>query len=138
VISVLTMCVLGGCTEQLRPDRAVVTIDVAALARATPRQRPAPKPAAAQRPRLLDTEDCSESPRACVAAGVRLTRTDLAHAARKFAGACDAGSPTGCGNLAVLLRDGRGVPPDPERADTLMHSACDEGNARACDELRLR
>ena len=122
-----------GCGADLRP-RVPVPVDVPTVA--SSRAEPdAPAPATVS---PLAGDDCSDDPAACVAAGVRLTRTDLASAARKFAGACEAGSPVGCGNYAVLLRDGRGVDPDPDRAEALMRGACDDGSARACDELRLR
>ena len=78
---------------------------------------------------------CTESPEGCVREAVELTRTDLPRAARLFEGACAAGSAAGCGNLAVMLRDGRGVPADPSRAQALARAACHAGNDRSCADL---
>lgn len=46
---------------------------------------------------------------------------------------CDAGDPFGCEELgAALVTGGRDVPPDPERAISVLHQACEGGSGRAC------
>jgi TPR repeat protein len=48
---------------------------------------------------------------------------------------CAAGDPTGCNNLAVLVRDGRGVEQDKARAADLFERACLGRFAGSCAEL---
>lgn len=108
----------------------VVSANVPAATPDRPREAAAVR---AREPRRAG--ECRADPEACVRAAVDLTRTDLARAASVFEAACDAGSAAGCGNLAVMLRDGRGIEPDPARARTLLQYACDHGNRRSCDEL---
>lgn len=55
-----------------------------------------------------------------------------ASAAEKLEQACDLGDSLGCTHLAVLLREGRGVLSDTERALSLLITACDRKVARAC------
>jgi len=61
---------------------------------------------------------------------------DTTRAADLYERACNAGSPIGCGNLAVLLGRGDGRPRDVARARSLLESACAKGETNACDNLR--
>jgi TPR repeat protein len=66
---------------------------------------------------------------------------DYAKAARLWEEACDAGNAGGCYELAIVYRDGEGVPADHARFLELAANACDGGDGRGCygvakDELR--
>lgn len=97
---------------------------------------PRKPPPGVKRPRVEGEDDCRRAPDACVRRAVALTRTDLARAAALFGVACEENSAPACGNLAVLLRDGRGLAQDRRRAERLMRVACDEGHAPSCENAR--
>ncbi|WP_284125622.1 tetratricopeptide repeat protein [Parerythrobacter aestuarii] len=50
-------------------------------------------------------------------------------------GACDAGNPAACHEVAVVYRDGEGVPADAERAKQLFEQACTGGFGDSCFNL---
>lgn len=57
---------------------------------------------------------------------------DAAKGASYFDLACTAGEASGCQNLAVLYRDGIGVPKDRDKAEQLVKKACQLGS-NVCD-----
>jgi len=54
----------------------------------------------------------------------------VTHAVYRFA--CDRRVKEACHNRGLMVRDGRGVPPNPAYAKTLFSRACDLGDAKAC------
>ena len=144
------MLSLAACKEPRKAASAAgaKTVGVAATgsggAAQTPRKPPEIEPtsdprkpsAGAKRPRVEGEEDCRKSPDACVRRAVTLTRTDLARAAALFGFACEEGNAPGCGNLAVMLRDGRGIAQDRSRAEKLMKIACDDGHGPSCENAK--
>lgn len=65
--------------------------------------------------------------------GMRDYRADkLYDAADKFSRACDLGHDRGCYNLAVQMRDGKGIPKDGEFARGLFQNSCQKGNNNSC------
>lgn len=47
--------------------------------------------------------------------------------------ACESGNAIACGKVAFLLRDGRGIAPDPGRARAALERSCALGSQAACD-----
>jgi TPR repeat protein len=120
-----------GCQRLTLPQAEPVS-ELAAPHAAAPSEAPG-----AVLPSAPSSDRCDEDAAGCVRLGVRLTRTDLPRAAGLFQDACVVGSAAGCGNLAVLVRDGRGVAADDDRARALFQRACDGGDTRSCDNLAV-
>ncbi len=57
---------------------------------------------------------------------------DPSKAAVYYDKGCEGGEPSGCANLALLYRDGTGVPADRDKAAELLARACRLGDAAAC------
>jgi TPR repeat protein/tRNA A-37 threonylcarbamoyl transferase component Bud32 len=76
-------------------------------------------------------------PRACVALGALLDRTDQARAAQVEQQACDAGEPAGCASLGVRTLLGAGIFKDGKRGAALLKQGCDGGEPAACTGLGL-
>ncbi|MEM6991693.1 MAG: hypothetical protein AAF721_14395 [Myxococcota bacterium] len=112
------------------PARPLAPVEPSAVAAA---ER---SPKASPRPRIEGHDDCRKDVAACVRKAVALTRTDLARAALLFEVACQEGDAAGCGNWAVMLRDGRTIAQDKERAAELMAEACRKGHEQSCDNAR--
>jgi len=53
-------------------------------------------------------------------------------AAGYYSRSCTLGSPTGCYSLAQLYLDGRGVPANRAKADSLYRVACKLGSDISC------
>jgi len=62
---------------------------------------------------------------------------DTAKAASLYKRACEAKVPGGCGHLALLHRDGDGVPKDPALAESMAATACNGGDAFGCYALGI-
>ena len=103
---------------------------------AVPGSEPGSSFRVAESTRSSSEQSCRDDPEACVRRAVALTRTDLPRAAELFEVACDEGDAAGCGNFAVMLRDGRAVGADRERARRLLDHACRHGHAPSCDNRR--
>jgi hypothetical protein len=57
---------------------------------------------------------------------------DESRAAALYEQACTGGDATGCTNLGMLYKNGRGVPKDERRAAALLAQACEAGDSAAC------
>jgi TPR repeat protein len=60
---------------------------------------------------------------------------DLVGAAARYDDACASPARRGCHNLAMMLRDGDGIPKDPARAVTLSRRACEGTEPLSCQLL---
>ena len=137
---VVAIALLVGCSSEPKPKPATSRDDPEA--EPTPVEPeptidspPAPPPKA-PRPKIAGEDECRDKPDACVRKAVTLTRTNLAQAAGMFEVTCEEGLPAGCGNLAVMLRDGRGIAADLPRAEELMRQACKDGHEPSCENAR--
>ena len=81
------------------------------------------------------SEECEAGePAACTSRGwIRERRGDDVAARRDYERGCRDEDPSGCNNLGVLLEEGRGGEPDPERALELYRRACEGGEPLGCD-----
>ncbi|HEY5934311.1 MAG TPA: hypothetical protein VIU61_06750, partial [Kofleriaceae bacterium] len=70
----------------------------------------------------------------CVVLGVvyQLGLVDFTKAATYYDRGCKGGESSGCVNLALLYRDGTGVPRDEDRARQLIKRACELGANEVC------
>jgi uncharacterized protein len=62
---------------------------------------------------------------------------DYVVAVKYLTRACDAGSPSACGNLGLRYVRGEGVAKDARRGVGLLQRSCDDGQAHACSALGL-
>ena len=135
----------GGCRAEGQAERASPRQAAADVER--PPTEPELRPTAAAPPEgrtpparraapIAGDKACRSDPAACVRRAVALTRTDLPRAAGMFEVACEEGDAAGCGNFAVMLRDGRGVGADRDRATELLEHACEHGHAPSCENRR--
>ncbi len=69
------------------------------------------------------------------AADAAYSNGDYNTAAKLWSEACGGGNATGCFELAVVYRDGEGVPADPKKEAELLSRACDGGDGRGCFNL---
>ena len=60
---------------------------------------------------------------------------DPLRAADAYERGCNLGFPGACGNLGILLHDGRGRTQDLARAKTLLQSACTAGDPNSCEHM---
>jgi TPR repeat protein len=68
----------------------------------------------------------------------QLVPKDEARAVVAFTKACDAGSATGCGNLALMLDEGMGVERDKAGAARAWGQACKLGDRESCAKVAPR
>lgn len=62
------------------------------------------------------------------------TPAPLRKAGALFAMACSKGHAKACFNYAVMLYQGKGLPRDPQKAQKIMHRACQLGDEQACKQ----
>ena len=136
----VAIALLTGCSKEPKPNKAAPQEEAPAKVEVVTKPEPSvdqpPEAKAEPRPKIAGEDECREKPEACVRKAVALTRTDLAQAAGMFEVTCEEGLPSGCGNLAVMLRDGRGIAADPPRAKELMRQACKDGHEPSCENAR--
>lgn len=88
----------------------------------------------AQRSADAFSRGCSQghAPSCMRSAELALTEDNAAAASELLAEACRAGDGGGCAQLALMLRDGKGVPQDLTQAAAFYQRGCELGSAKGC------
>jgi TPR repeat protein len=69
--------------------------------------------------------------------GIGVPSIDETRAFEAYDKACGAQDRLGCRNLAHMYLDGRGVPQDSNAALKYLGDACQHGEGKSCNDLRL-
>jgi hypothetical protein len=123
-------------------DHAACTVVAWAAVQEEPGRIKATLPEGAEPLALLDAACAAGIERACVEAGVLLTRgvegeAGLPRAQQLFQTACQVGELAGCRRLGALYHSGQGVGRDLDKARQWYGKACEGGYAAGCNGLAL-
>ena len=138
VALVLPVLLVSACSEERSVDRRKGAPPAHAPKMVA--ERPVPEPSLEPpepEPEAMERGDgpCADGDACFAAAAAAEKAGDPAGAAGLYDRGCELGAAQACTRFAELLRDGKGIAPDEERAADIFRFACEQGSQAACDAM---